>query len=125
MFGTTYTEEVTVRRVKPASMGVSGRPEYEVLRNADDDTPVVLRCLVQQRGRVTIDAQQRQIRTDATLLYMPEGVATLRDSDFVVRADGSAYEVVGLETLHGQWGGPAESRVDLVRTAIPVKGGAP
>lgn len=122
MFGLTYTEEVTIRRAVAGSLGVGGRPEYAQLLHEDDETAVRIVCKVQERGRTTIDARQRQIKTDATLLYTPSGVATLKDSDIVVRNSHLAYEVVGIETLSGQWGTPAGSRVDLVKTALPVKG---
>lgn len=123
MFGTTYKESVTIRRAAAGTLGVSGRPEYEKVLHEDDQTPVAIVCKIQERGRITIDARQRQIKTDATLLYCPAGLAILLDNDIVVRADGRAYQIVGIETLTGQWGGAAESRVDLVKTTIAVPGG--
>jgi hypothetical protein len=120
MLSLTFTETVTIRRQKPATMGASGRPDFVQVLQDGDETAVRLTCKIQERGRITIDARQRQIKTDATLLYCPTGKATLQDNDIVVRSGGRAYEVVGIETLLGQWGGPSCSRVDLVKTALPV-----
>ncbi len=120
MFGLTYTEEVTIRRAVQGSLGVAGRSQYAQVLHEDDETAVRLVCKIQERGRITIDSNKRQIKTDATLLYSPAGVSVLQDSDIVVRNGHIAYEVVGIETLNGQWGTPAGCRVDLVKTALPV-----
>jgi hypothetical protein len=120
MFGITETETVTIRRAVAGTLPVNGRPEYAQVFNPDDHTAVLVSCKVAERGRITIDARQRQIKTDATLIYGPEGLATLQDNDIVVRSGGRAYEVVGIETLAGAWGTPPRSRVDLVKTALPA-----
>jgi hypothetical protein len=121
MFGITETEEVTIRRAVAGTLPVNGRPEYSQVLHADDQTAVRISCKIQEKGRLTIDARQRQIKTDATLLYMPTLRATLLLHDIIVRAGDSAYEVVGIETLSGAWGCPSRSRVDLVKTAMPVQ----
>lgn len=120
MLGLTFTEKVTIRRQKPATMSAAGRPDFAQVLQDGDEAAVLIACKIQERGRITITADQRQVKTDATLLYCPTGKATLQDNDIVVRSGGRAYEVVGIETLLGQWGGPSCSRVDLVKTALPV-----
>jgi len=121
MFGFDFDEAVTIRRPKKGTLGIGGRPDYEQLLNADDESSVRVMCRVEEKGRITVDARQREIKTDATLIYSPEGRATIQNGDLVVRAGNRAYEVVGIETVKDQWGTAFESRVDLVKTAIPVQ----
>jgi hypothetical protein len=122
MFSATYTKEAQLWRPQKGTLGVTGESARAKLIHEDDETPVIIRCKLEERGRVTIDARQRQVRTDATLLYSPEGKARIEDGDIVV-CEGAAYEVVGTETMRGPWGGATYSRVDLVKSALPVEGG--
>lgn len=120
MFGLTYTETVKLRRPVKGTLGVDGSTQYEKPVHADDASDVEVRCKIQERGRVTLDARQTSIRTDATLLYQPTELVKIQTGDFVVRADGAAYEVVGIEAMIAPWGGPPYARVDLVKTAKGV-----
>jgi hypothetical protein len=122
MFSATYTDLVTIRRPKKTGLGVTGRPEFGALVNADDETAIVVRCRIEERGRLTVDARQAQIRTDATLLYTPEGDARIQDGDFIVRGQG-VYQVVGIELVRAPWGGGFYGRVDLVKSSLDVFGG--
>jgi len=122
MFGFHYDEAVTIRRPKKGTLGVGGRPEYEQPINLDDESSVRILCLIEERGRVTIDARQREIKTDATMIYSPTAKATVQDGDLIVRSGSRVYEVVGIETVRDQWDSAAsESRVDLVKSAYAVK----
>lgn len=123
MFGLTYTEQVTIRRPKAGTLSIGGRTEYEQVKNEGDETPVRIACKIQERGKVTLNAKQTTIKTDATMLYSPARAAVLKDGDIVVRKDGRAYEIVGMETTAGPWGGTLCSRVDLVKTQLQVPGG--
>lgn len=124
MFGFTYTERVQIRRLRRGSMGASGRPEYDLVKTQGDDAPLEIPCRIEERGRVTIDARQRQVRTDATMLYRPQGAQTLEAEDVVLRAGGAAYEVVGIETVKLPLTAEPYSRVDLVKTATQAGGAA-
>lgn len=123
MFGYDYDEAVTIRRPKKGTLGIGGRPDYEQILASDDESAVRILCRVEERGRITIDARQKEIKTDATLLYCPSLIATIETGDLIVRSGLRAYEVVGVETLKDQWGQLREARVDLVKTAIGVKEG--
>jgi hypothetical protein len=123
MFSATYTDLVKIRRPKKTGLSVDGSPAYGQLKHPDDETPVEVRCKIEQRGRLTVDARQASIRTDATLLYSPEGEAKIRDGDFVIRGT-DVYQVVGIESMRAPWGGGTYSRVDLVKSSLDA-GGAP
>jgi hypothetical protein len=121
MFGFDYDEAVTVRRPKKGTLNLGGRPEMAQLLHSDDESAVRVMCRIEERGRITIDARQRDIKTDATLIYSPDGLAAIEKDDIIVRSGHRTYEVVGIETVKDQWGVAFESRVDLVKTAIAVQ----
>jgi hypothetical protein len=123
VFAATYTDLARIRRPKKEGLGVDGRPVYGQLKHADDESVIEVRCKIEQRGRLTVDARQANIRTDATLLYSPEGEAKIQDGDFVVHGQ-AVYQVIGIETIRAPWGGLSYSRVDLVKSSLDV-GGAP
>lgn len=122
MFGFDYDEAVTIRRPKKGTLGIGGTPtEFEQVLHPEDESSVRVLCRVEERGRVTVDARQKEIKTDATLIYTPDGRATIQNGDLIVRSGSRAYEVVGVETVKDQWGTLYESRVDLVKTAVAVQ----
>jgi hypothetical protein len=120
MLDMTFTDVVTIRRPKPGTMGVHGRPEYEPVM--DGDAPVTIRCgLGEVHGRVVLDVRGAEIEVDKVMKFRPQGKADLVDQDLVVDGAGQAYEVVSIRRNRLAFGAVTYASVDLKRTRIEVQ----
>lgn len=117
MLDALYNESVTLRRPKAGTLRGSGYATMEQLLDATE-AAVRIQCLLQARRRRTVNAAGSTLDVDAQLLYRVVNGIDAREGDFIVRADGTAWEVVGGETQRMLAGSALYGRADLKRTEI-------
>jgi hypothetical protein len=120
MLDMTFTEVVTLRRQKPGTMGVHGRPEYEPVM--DGLAPLSIRCGIgEAAGRVITDVRGAEVEIDKVMKFRVEGAVNVIEHDIVVDAAGGTFEVLKIRHNRVAFGNISYASADLKRTRIEVQ----